>query len=149
MYPIWDVGQGVDRHVYLLKDLFIPNIPPARPVMLLLDGHSSHYEPDTISFAAAQGVIVLCLPPHTTHVSQPLDVSFFKPLKSYWSDACHHYMQENPGRVVTKYQFSSLFSKAWYKAIRPENLISGFRRVGVCPFNSEAITAPDIIFIRI
>ena len=64
-----------------MKDLFLPHIPPARPVMLLLDGHSSHYEPDTICLAATEGVVVLCLPPHTTHVSQPLDVSFFAPLK--------------------------------------------------------------------
>ena len=66
---------------YWMDKLFLPNIPPVRPVLLLLDGHSSHYEPDTIDLAANQGVIVLCLPPHTTHVSQPLAVSFFRPLK--------------------------------------------------------------------
>ena len=42
---------------------------------------------------------------------------------------------------MTKYQF---FAAAWYKAIRPETFISGFRKVGVCPFDSTAITAPDI-----
>ena len=129
---------------YWLKDLFLPSIPPARPVLLLLDGHSSHYEPNTIKYAASHGVVILCLPPHTTHVAQPLDVSFFKPLKTYWSEVCHRYMQDNPGRVVTKYQFSSLFSTAWYKTIRPETIISGFRKVGVCPFDSSAIVVPDI-----
>ena len=74
---------------YWLLNLFIPYIPPTRPVLLLLDGHSSHYEPDTIHTAKKEGIIILCLPPHTTHVSQPLDVSFFRPLKAYWSDACH------------------------------------------------------------
>ena len=98
---------------------------------------------DTIRYAASQGVIVMCLPPHTTHISQPLDVSFFKPLKTYWSEVCHRYMQDNPGRVITKYQFSSLFSTAWYKAVRPENIVSGFRKVGVCPFDSTAITVPE------
>ena len=127
-----------------MKDLFLPNIPSSRPVLLLLDGHSSHYEPDTIQIAAEEGVVIMCLPPHTTHVSQPLDVSFFKPLKTYWLEACHRFMQDNPGRVVTKYQFSSLFATAWYKAIRPETFISGFRKVGVCPFDSTAITAPDV-----
>ena len=128
---------------YWMTNLFIPNIPPARPVMLLLDGHSSHYEPDTIRIAQNEGVVVLCLPPHTTHVSQPLDVSFFRPLKAYWSDSCHKYMQDNPGRVVTKYQFSALFSQAWYRAIKPENIISGFQKAGICPFNPKAIAAPS------
>lgn len=29
-----------------------------------------------------QGVILLCLRPHTSHILQPLDVSFFRPLKA-------------------------------------------------------------------
>ncbi len=129
---------------FWMKDQFLPSIPPALPVLLLLDGHSSHYEPETIRYAASQDVVIVCLPPHTTHVSQPLDVSFFKPLKVYWSEVCHRYMQDNPGRVVTKYQFSSLFSTASYKTVRPETIVSGFRKVGVCPFNSNAITVPDV-----
>ena len=49
-------------------------------------------------------------------------------------------MQDNPGRVITKYQFSSLFSAAWYKAIKPKNILSGFQKAGInCPFNAEAI----------
>ena len=83
LYGMSDKGwTDMELFSYWLKDLFLPNIPPARPVLLLLDGHSSHYEPDTIHHAATEGVVVLCLPPHTTHVSQPLDVSFFKPLKT-------------------------------------------------------------------
>ena len=145
LYGMSDKGwTDMELFSYWMKDLFLPSIPPARPVLLLLDGHSSHYEPETIRYAASQDVVVLCLPPHTTHVSQPLDVSFFKPLKSYWSEVCHRYMQDNPGRVVTKYQFSSLFSSAWYKAVRPETIVSGFRKVGVCPFDSTAIAVPDV-----
>ena len=125
---------------YWLTELFVKQIPPARPVMLLVDGHSSHYEPESIRAAAEQGIIVFCLPPHSTHVAQPLDVSFFHPLKVYWSEACHTFMQENPGCVVTKYQFSRLFSKAWYKAIQPQNLISGFTKTGIHPFNPNAIS---------
>ena len=144
LYGMSDKGwTDMELFSYWMKDLFLAHIPPARPVLLLLDGHSSHYEPDTIRLAAAEGIIVLCLPPHTTHVAQPLDVSFFAPLKTYLSEACRHYTQENPGRVVTKYQFSSLFSTAWYKAIKPGTLVSGFRKVGVCPFNADAIKAPD------
>ena len=48
-------------------------------------------------------------------------------------------MQENPGRVVTKYRFSKLFAQAWYKAASPGNLIAGFRKAGIYPYNPEAI----------
>ena len=69
---------------YWLKDLFLKYIPPERPVMLVMDGHSSHYTPEAIRGAAQMGVIVLCIPPNTTHATQPLDVSLFGPLKRHW-----------------------------------------------------------------
>ena len=124
---------------FWMTELFVKHIPPVRPVLLLVDGHSSHYEPDTIRAAAEQGIVIFCHPPHCTHVAQPLDVSFFRPLKVYWSEVCHTFMQENPGSVITKYQFSALFSKAWYKAIQPQNLIAGFTKCGIYPYNSDAI----------
>ena len=70
--------------------------------MLLTDGHSSHYEPETIPAAAETGVVMFCLLPHSTHGAQPLHVSFFWPLKVYWSEACHKFMQDNPGDFFLK-----------------------------------------------
>ena len=143
LYGMSDKGwTDQELFYYWMTELFVKQIPPARPVMLLVDGHSSHYEPVTIRAASEQGVVVFCLPPHCTHVAQPLDVSFFRPLKVYWSEACHMFMQENPGCVVTKYQFSQFFSKAWYKAIQPQNLISSFAKTGIHPFNPDKISVP-------
>ena len=64
LYGMSDKGwTDMELFIHWMKDLFLPNIPPTRPVLLLLDGHSSHYEPDTISLAAEEGVIIICLPP--------------------------------------------------------------------------------------
>ena len=52
---------------------FLQYVPSSRPLLLLLDGHISHYCPEMIKAAAAEGVIIFTLPPHTTHLSQPLD----------------------------------------------------------------------------
>ena len=41
-----------------------------RPLLLLLDGHSSHYNIECIHEAALEGVIIFCLPPHMTHITQ-------------------------------------------------------------------------------
>ena len=63
------------------------------PVLLLLDGHTSHTRNlKVIDLARDNGVIILCLPPHCTHRLQPVDVSFMKPLSTYYD--CE----------VTKYQ---------------------------------------------
>ena len=113
-------------------------------MLLLLDGHSTHFTPEAIQASKKHGIEVIALPPHTTHQAQPLDVSFFKSLKSHWSNVCHEYMSENVGHVVTKFQFSALFSKAWYLAIKPETIINGFRKTGVYPLNKHAISSPSL-----
>lgn len=57
------------------------NASVTNKVLLILDGHSSHKNLEALEFAKANGVILLCLPPHSTHRMQPTDVSFFGPLK--------------------------------------------------------------------
>ena len=89
--------------------------------------------------AKDHGVIMLCLPPPTTHESQPLDCGVFGPLKSQWCNVCHTFFQKNPGRVITKFQFSA----AWARAISPANIIAGFRTCGIYPFNPTAIKVPE------
>ena len=122
-----------------LTDHFIQFAVGALPLLLLLDGHSSHYQPDLIRFAKEHDIILFCLPPHTTHESQPLDATVFKPLKQNWQDACHDYIQSNPGKAITKYQFSALLRVTWEKTMTPTIICSGFRRCGVYPFNPHAI----------
>ena len=48
-------------------------------------------------------------------------------------------MQENPGKVITKYNFSPLLNEAWNKTMTPQVISNGFKRAGIYPFN------PDII----
>jgi len=95
--------------------------------------------PEAIALVAEEKIIIFCLHLHATHVAQPLDVSFFGPLKQHWVKVCPDYMADITGRVVTKFQFSSLFSKARFQIINLATVISGFCKVGVCPFDSTAI----------
>ena len=79
----------------------------ARPLLLLLDGHLSHYCPEMFCLAAAEQVMIIyALLPNTTHLTQPLDKGYFGPLKVCWKEACQDYMKKNPGKVVSRYSFS-------------------------------------------
>ena len=82
-----------------LQEHFILHAVQGRPLLLIVDGYSSHYDPDTIRFAREHSVIIFCLPPHTTHEAQPLDISFFGPLKKHWGSVCHKFYQDSPGRI--------------------------------------------------
>ena len=121
---------------------FLVYAPAGRPLLLLVDDHSSHFNPAFIREAANHGVVVFCLPPNTTHVSQPLDSTCFRSLKAFWWEACNDYMCQNPGKVVTLYQFSKLFASAFMKAMTPRNITSSFRVTGVFPPNRKAIPIP-------
>ena len=122
---------------------FLEYAPPARPLLLLLDGHSSHYCPEVIKACAAEEVIILALPPNTTHIIQPLDRGCFSPLKSQWKEVVQSYMAKNHGKAVTRYEFSSLFAKAWYSAMTAKNMHAGFKIIGVFPFNRHPFDLPE------
>ena len=91
------------------EDIFLPYCGSQRPVLLFVDGHASHITIDVIDLARENNITLFCLPPHTTHALQPLDVSVFKSLKLHFSKAVHAFQ---PLDVSVFKSFKSHFSKA-------------------------------------
>ena len=98
-----------------------------------MDGHSSHYCPEVMR---ENKVILFVLPPNTTHLTQPLDKGALSALKVAWRQKCHVTFGHNPGKTISRYDFSKLFSSAWFSAMTMTNIISGFKVTGIYPFNS-------------
>ena len=90
---------------------------------------------------------MLCLPSHTSHLLQPLDVGVFRSLKSFFSKACKQFMAAKPGRVVRSEDLASLLAIAWPQSVTPVNIMSGFCKCGIYPLNPGVIddrqTAPS------
>ena len=130
---------------------FLKHAPASRPLLLLLDGHSTHYTPDFITKAAHEKVIVFCLPPNTTHLTQPLDKGVFGPFKiywneecqTYWNEECQTYMRKNPCKVINQYNFMTIFSKVWCRAMTIPNILSAFRTTGIYPINRLVLKTTD------
>ena len=74
----------IDTELFLVwvKKIFLKYVVHQRPVILLTDGHKSHINIDVIDLCRNNDIILYCLPPHTTHALQPLDVAVFKSLKT-------------------------------------------------------------------
>jgi len=89
-----------------------------------MNGHFSHYCPDTVFLAAKEKVILFTLPPNITHLTQPLDKGCFGPLKNAWRKAWHDFMAENLGEVFSRYSFCSVFAIAWLQAMSIKNIKS-------------------------
>ena len=52
-----------------------------RPLILFFDGHSTHSSLEAIAEAKKHNIEIMVLPPNTTHLTQPLDLSMFGPFK--------------------------------------------------------------------
>ncbi|XP_046581221.1 MFS-type transporter clz9-like, partial [Haliotis rubra] len=63
-----------------LHTVFIPHINRCavkKPVVLFVDGHSTHLTLDACNACIDNNIILYCLPSHASHVIQPLDLSVF------------------------------------------------------------------------
>ena len=106
-----------------------------RPVLVIEDRHSSHISMEVTLLAKENDVHLLCLPSHTTHILQPLDVAVFKSLKTHYSIACKSFLSSHPGHVIQSENIASLLGQAWPKALIPINIMSGFKKCGIYPLN--------------
>lgn len=137
-----------------LEKHFIPRKASGK-VLLLLDGHCSHMNSAiTLELAVANDIILLCFPSHTTHYLQPLDRSFFRPLKYFFKDACQSWLiahqckdEQGKSRKIGRLQFGELLYKAWTQAATTKNGISGFKATGVVPLDRTVI--PEHAFMSL
>ena len=112
----------------------------AEKVLLILDGHATHTQNLAVLDRAREvGIVLLSLPPHTTHRLQPLDVSFFKPLSTYYNQVVDQWMRCNPGMPVSELKLCGFFNTAYCKAASIGNAVNGFKSTGIWPINRFVI----------
>lgn len=111
--------------------------------MLLLDGHSSHFSKAFIERAISMDIVILCYPPHATHILQGLDVVLFAVAKAEWTKSRDRFEKER-GEVVTKESFLEVFGESYIAAFTEKNNKKAFEKTGVHPFNRSVIKAEDL-----
>ena len=86
-----------------------------------MDNHSSHITANVITFCMQNAIDLLIMPPHCSHLLQPLDVDVFAPLKralSKETDAINQYDSSRISRI----SWMKMYIKARAKALSTENL---------------------------
>jgi len=126
---------------------FIKHVKPSTtdPVLLLLDNHRSHLYVSAINIAKEAGVIMLTFPPHTTNKLQPLNVSAYGPLRIFYGSECDSWQLSNPGKTISLYDIGELSGKAIVKALTPENILAGYRKTGIFPFDANIFQESDFL----
>ncbi|XP_060578915.1 uncharacterized protein LOC132735898 [Ruditapes philippinarum] len=125
-----------------LRDVFVPALDDRaikRPVVLFVDGHSTHSTLSASKFCREQEIILYCLLEHASHLMQPCDLKLFSSLKESWKSAVRAYQISNIGEYVTKAKFASVFKTAWIKSTTIEIATKGFRDSGLFPLDSRKV----------
>ena len=147
-----DNGWTSDFHCYQwFKDNFIAQATArnisGKPILLIYDGHGSHEKYELLRLAKEHNIILFSLPPHTTHMLQPLDVGVFGPFARAWRERCDDYMEENL-EEIPRDQFVKHYMDVRQNTFKDTTICAAFRKSGVWPINhnlfQDADFAPSI-----
>lgn len=131
-------------------------------VVLIGDNLASHFSEEVIRSAAENDVAFVCLPRNSTHLCQPLDVGFFRPLKMKWRSILDNWKQNSTRKCATlsKDSFPGLLKELCLSlctstsmpadarnhasgcvSLKSTNLVAGFRKCGIFPLNRQQVLA--------
>ncbi|XP_076092433.1 uncharacterized protein LOC143063887 isoform X2 [Mytilus galloprovincialis] len=119
--------------------VFIPFCGTRRPVLLIFDNHDSHISIDLIEKAKANNIHIIGLPPHTTHLLQPLDVAIFGPLKEKVNQLSVTLGNLNKCATIGKAKFPALLSTAIDQTTTLARVKESFRKSGMYPVDRSII----------
>ncbi|KAF7579400.1 TolA, Membrane protein involved in colicin uptake [Pyrenophora tritici-repentis] len=95
--------------------------------LLILDGHGSHLTMEFIKYCDRHRILLMILPPHSTHTLQPLDVVLFKPLSQAYSNELTNHLYKAQGLIpIKKGDFFPLFWRAWQASFKQSTILKAF-----------------------
>jgi hypothetical protein len=124
---------------------YVQGRDPSEPLILLYDGHKSQVSLGLIDWAKELNLILFVLPPHTSHILQPLDVGCFGPFQKIYDNLKAKFMRENSSSSIPKHSVCNLGCKAYMLSLTPTNLCSSFRKCGIYLFDPSAVDAVNFL----
>ena len=119
-----------------LQKVFLPQMAvPGQRRLLIFDGHGSHTSRDFMYQCYLHDVYLLYLPPHSSHITQPLDLSVFSALKAAYRRFLGNLALLCDASPIGKKGFLRCYCQARIEAFTERNIKSGWRATGLWPIN--------------
>jgi hypothetical protein len=115
--------------------------------LLILDGHESHHSLEFQDLCKENNIYTLCMPPHSSHLLQPLDVGCFSPLKRAYSREVESLIRHHINHI-TKLEFLPAFKIAFDRSFTSANICSAFRGAGLVPLQPETVLSKLDVQLR-
>ncbi|RVD82092.1 uncharacterized protein DFL_006528 [Arthrobotrys flagrans] len=106
--------------------------------MLLLNSHDSHISAEFISYCIQKNIIALCLPTHSIHRLQPLDVGFNAVYSKQYSNTADNALRNNI-TGIDKQLFIKLLTEARENTVSEDLIKAAWREAGLVPYNPEKV----------
>ena len=136
-----------DCYLKWFDSFFLTNAPKARPLLLLLNAQTADISLDFIDCAQGNSVILFCHPSDSTHTVEPLDLTPTGVIKEGWGSTEVASVISNPREPITCQNIETVFNAAWKATVTPEVITEGFKRAGLCPFDTSLLVGSPRVFI--
>ena len=133
-----------------LEKLFIPSTSSCmkgKYRLLILDGHGSHLTPKFDEICEKNDIIPICMPAHSSHLLQPLDIGCFAVLKRAYGRLVESKMRCGINHI-DKLDFLEAYPLARIEAFKSETIKNSFRSAGLIPFAPECVISKLDIRLR-
>ena len=105
---------------------------PESKVLLILDNYASHVSLPTINFCRKNNIMILSIPPSTSHRLQPLDRTFFGPLLTYCNQEIEKWLLNHSGRRVSHFDVVGILNKAYLQSADVKKLQKALNAQALC-----------------
>lgn len=110
--------------------------------LLILDRHESHHSLEFQELCRENNIYTLCMPPHSSHLLQPLDVGCFSPLKRAYSREIKGLVRHHIN-YITKLKFLPAVKAAYDRLFTSANICSAFSGAGLI------LHQPDVVLSKL
>ena len=114
--------------------------------LLILDGYESHQSQLFKDYCLKNNILTLCMPAHSLHILQPLDVVCFSPLKLKYSH-CVRDLARRRIFHINKEGFLPAFRDAFFNVFIIENCKKAFKASGLVPIDAAVVL--DCLEVRL
>jgi hypothetical protein len=106
--------------------------------LLIIDGHGSYVTPEFDLFCKEHSIITLYMPPHSSHLLQPLDIGCFSVLKRLYRKQIERFIQ-NGVNHIDKQDFLEVYYIAYTETMNLANIYSSFAAAGLVLYDPERV----------
>jgi hypothetical protein len=124
-----------------LQKHFIPHTTSqtkGKHCLLVLDGHDSHLTATFDKICQENNIIPICMPPHASHLLQPLDVGCFAVLKRSYGSRVAEYTRLGIDSIE-KDDFLDIFPAARDHSFKEAIIQSAFAATGLVPLDPDRV----------